>query len=312
MWQVSTSFNRRQIFEYQYDDAWRSLWGNIRNPFRTIRDFGAKDFLLSEVVPWDFDPTHQQYFPNYGLHLIGGGMQSRKMEEWYACHGYPMPRAWSVATMAAQHVLNEVVESGPNPALSVDNVADLYIFDPLGIILFTSDGVCRFFSEKLHMAEWPLQPSYDLATGALENMGQYYILKIPVTRDGRWAGFARGGLHEMAGVSRNFAGNRCISVAAGAGVENIIVADRKGPGTIRTAEWMWSAAAFYDINNSLLASLTLTGMPQDRVKVNIYPGLLRMGSVSPGLWFGYASERFLLGIQFHYIPMGISASHGKD
>jgi hypothetical protein len=311
IWQIATQLSDRRIFKLDYYNSSRYLWDDIKDPVKTVHQFGAKRFFLTEVIPSSWDVNNQQYFPNYGLHLIGAGMLSRKTEEWFHYYGVPGARYWSIATMIAYHYLSEMIEFGAYPHLTVDPIADLYIFDPLGILLFMNNGVCQFFSEKVHMAEWSLQPAYNFRTGNLENMGQFYIYKFPFTRDHRWSLFGRSGLHEMAGFSRMIRENGCISVAFGAGVENIVRSNQEGPGLSQTASWMWSAAAFYDIKNSLVASLTMTGMPQDRMKINIYPGLLRVGAFSPGLFFAWSHEA-VIGINMRYCPLGASVGSARN
>jgi hypothetical protein len=99
-------------------------------------------------------------------------------------------------------VLSEIVENRGNKGITVDHIADLYIFDPIGILFFTNDGVCRFFSEKLHLAEWSMQPAYNFSNGNLENMGQFYVMKYPISSDKRWNLTVLFGLLVYPGVLR--------------------------------------------------------------------------------------------------------------
>ena len=310
IWQIATEFGYRKLFEFDYLNSGRYLWDDVKDPVKTVRAFGTKRFFLTEILPSSLDVNNQQYFPNYALHVVGGGMLFRKTAEWFAYHDYPLPRLWSIATMATYQYINEMLEFGTQPHLTVDPVADLWVFDPLGILVFWNDGVCRFFSEKLHMAEWTLQPAFNARTGNMENAGQFFVYKYPIVKDGRWSLFARSGLHEMGGLSRTFSGSRTVSLAAGAGVENIVPSNQSGPGLSQMALWVWSAAAFYDVNNSLVASVVLTGMPQDRVRINLYPGLLRLGPLNPGLFFAWTKEA-VFGFTIRYCPLGLAASSGR-
>jgi hypothetical protein len=83
IWQVATQLDDRRIFKFDYEHSCRYLWDDVKNPFKTVREYGTKEFFLSEVIPSSLDLNNQQYFPNYGLHLIGAGMHSRKTEEWF-------------------------------------------------------------------------------------------------------------------------------------------------------------------------------------------------------------------------------------
>ena len=179
IWQFS---NDRKFFDFPYIAALGNAWTNVLHPMQAIKEFGVKEWLTAEVIPTSLELKHGQYFPNYFLHLLGAGMQFRKMEEWYDYHRFRCPRLWSLATMLCEHYFEEMIELGGERRLSVDAVSDLYIFNPAGILLFLSDGVCRFFSKHFSLNEWSLQPSINFINGQLENMGQFYVAKFPLER----------------------------------------------------------------------------------------------------------------------------------
>jgi hypothetical protein len=313
IWQVAPPYDGyKKVLDFPYVDSWKYLWDNIGHPIRSVREYGTKEFFLTEVVPASGEITNSQYFPNYGLHSLGAGIHFRETEEWYRYYNVPLPRIMSVFTMAAYHLLEEMIEFGGWPHLSVDPIADLYIFDPLGIILFSSDHVARFFSESVNAAEWSLQPSFNLRTGRLENTGQFYSAKLPVPllRNDRWKIFGLAGLHDMAGVSHRIDNERWVTAAGGLMVENIVRVPKEGEGLKQTAEWKWSSGIFFDRNNSLLASLYVSGVPHNRVRLNVYPGFFKIGPFEPGILAAYTGE-FLFGFNLRYCPVGLSGSLGE-
>ena len=58
-----------------------------------------------------------------------------------------------------------------------DPVADLVFFNPSGWLLFSFDGVARFFSEDIKIGFWPGQPSLDFSTFSLYNAGESYFFR---------------------------------------------------------------------------------------------------------------------------------------
>ncbi len=310
IWQVAPYCFDRKLIEFPYAESFDALWENIHDPFDTVKRFGVKRFLLTEVIPASGDINNSQFWPNWGLHLIGAGVHYRETEEWYRYHKIPYPRMLSVATMYAYHFLTEMVENGGAHSLTVDPVADMFIFDPLSLLLFSNDRVCGFFADKMHIAEWSMQPAYNPVTGNLENMGQFYAAKVPFTSDGRWSVFGHAGLHEMVGLSRKVDAEHWVTGSFGMMVENIVKAEQDGEGTALTATFTWSAGVFYDRNNSLLASLTVSGVPHNRVRMNVYPGIIKLGPVSPGLFFAYTGEA-IAGLTLRYLPIGLAGTMGN-
>ena len=294
----------RKIFTYPYAEWAENVWRTIRSPLRSIGDFGWWRFLSTEVLPLTIKEKGNQWVPNYFLHVIGGGMHFRATEEWYRYHGFKSPRLWSIGTMVIYHALSEIVENRGNEELSVDHLADLFIFDPAGMLLFSNDKVCRFFSEKLSLAEWSMQPVINIRNGNLENMGQFYVAKYPLTKERNWHLMAHFGLHGMFGLTHRWTDGQALSVAGGLLVEDLIRVAEEDTGRVLTAVLTWRAGLFYDRNNSLLASLMASTAPEYRLRLNVYPGILRIGPLSPGILVSRSRE-WVFGITVRYTPLGI-------
>jgi hypothetical protein len=302
VWQFS---NNRQLFKVPYGTAFENTWYALRRPMYSIQHMGFKRWLTTEIVPSSLKVTHGNYFANYFLHTLGAGMQSRKMEEWYRYHELPYPRIWSLVTMLCEHFFEEMIENSIRSDLPEDPVTDMYIFNPAGVLLFLNNDICRFFSTKLSLNEWSLQPSINLRNGQLENMGQFYVVKLPVERTGTWSILGYFGMQELLGVTRTFSGGKSLSVTGGAIINSLGVAEISHDQKAYFANLSWSLGIFYDVKNSLLTSLILSGAEHNRLRLNIYPGLIRFGSFSPGLFIDNTGT-WAFGVSVRYCPIGAS------
>ncbi len=65
----------------------------------------------------------------------------------------------------------------------------------------------------------------------------------------------------------------------------------------------WNAGIFYDVNNSLMTSLFFSGLTSYKVNLDIYPGVLKIGNFSPGLWMVVQDRgKLLFGITTTWLP----------
>ncbi|MHB8077703.1 MAG: hypothetical protein ACYDIE_00425 [Candidatus Krumholzibacteriia bacterium] len=278
IFQVGT--HDRRPFKIDYDTGATNLWRNMRDPFGAIQHEGWWQFLQAEVIPISFDAKGARYWPNYTQHLIGGGMSYRLIGEWFRAHDWPHPRWYALGTMLGYHVLNEIVENNSYVGWTTDPVADLYIFDPAGVLLFSSDRVSRFFGETLHMADWSYQLAYDPWRSTLENGGQNYVLKLGLPHSERWSLFYYYGTHGEVGLSYTRPDGSCWSAGAGLVAGQLV---ELGDG-VKTVDLVPSAGIFYDRNNSLLASVYFAQTQSYRWRLNLYPGLIRLKSWAPGFF----------------------------
>lgn len=276
IFQVGT--HDRSPFKIDYDTGATNLWRNMRDPFGAIQHEGWWQFLQAEVIPISFNAKGARYWPNYTQHLIGGGMSYRLIGEWFRAHEWPHPRLYALGTMFGYHVLNEIVENNRYVGWTTDPVADLYIFDPAGVLLFSSDRVARFFGETLHMADWSYQLAIDPWRGTLENGGQNYVLKLGLPHSEHWSLFYHYGTHGEIGFSYRRPDGSAWSAGAGLVAGQLV---DLGDG-VKTVDLVPSAGIFYDRNNSLMASAYFAQTQSYRWRLNLYPGLIRVKSWAPG------------------------------
>jgi hypothetical protein len=225
------------------------------------------------------------------------------MHEWFAQHGYRHPALAAGITLAAYDVLNETVEASGRYQPSTDAIADLLIFDPAGVWMFSHEGVCGFFSRRLHMRDWSSQPAIDPVTGALENSGQNFSIKLGIPRSEHWSLFYYFGNHGEAGLSYRRSNGSAYSVGAGMSARELI---DLGKGS-QTAALVPSAGFFYDRHGSLLFSVTTAKNSRYGVRVNAYPGWIRVRGVTAGLFaMRVKGGGVVAGIHLLPLPVGLA------
>jgi len=304
--QISSRHNRP--LDIDYAQGWRNVWRNILDPTAAIQVEGWGDFFKREIIPFSLDSKRAHYWPNYTQHLIGGGMSYRMMVEWYRAHGYSRPGLWGGTTIMAYHLLNEIVENDGRDSWSTDPVADLLIFDPASIWLFSSEKVCRFFSETLHMTDWSYQPMVDLRHETLVNNGQNFAFKLDVPWWEKWALFYHYGTHGEFGLTRRLARGHNVSFGAGFKADELLDVTEYTEG----AELAVTGGVFYDRHDSLLASVLWAKSKDYKVRVNLYPGLFEFWGLKPGFMFNLNRNRTTaFGISLLNLPLPVGFAVGQ-
>ena len=296
--------NRNNRFsDLRFRHGWRRLWQDATHPVEAIEVAGWDDFVRREVLPVSTNRKSAQYWPNYTLHLVGGGMTYVTMREWYEAHGFTHPSAWAGASLTVYHVLNEAVEAANRDAYSTDGIADLYLFDPAGVLVFSRPGVARFFGRTLQLRDWSTQPALDPVTGTIENQGQNFALKVPLPRTERWKLFYHFGNHGEAGVTYTKPNGSAFSVGAGLRARSLV---ELGDG-VETADLVPTYGLFYDRTGSLMFSITGANTSRYRVRVNAYPGLVRVFGHTAGLFVLERREGgVVVGLHATGFPLGLA------
>lgn len=292
----------RQFSGHDYRTGWRTLTRSIMHPWKAISQAGAGTFIRSELLPLSTRASGGgQWLPNYQLHLVGGGMLYAMMTEWYRAHGFDHPTAWAIGTAVVERLINETVENGSFDGYSADNVADFYLFDAGGLVLFSFPTVRRFFSKRLRLRAWPLQPAIGLQEGTLENAGSYFSIQWKIPWSSHWHVFYYFGLNNMAGATYRLKSGLGISLGGGLQARRLITVD--AATNRKTAELTGTAGVFIDRRGSLLASVTYSEAHSRRWAVNVYPGLLPPGNLSPGFWLQVTRDGVLIfGIGLRWAP----------
>jgi len=290
-----------------YKNGYHNVMYNLARPLEVISQFGWKRFLTREVVPTSIQPRNAQYVPNYELHMIGGGFTYRAFIDWFRWNNYPRPRLWALTSWFGYHFLNEVVENNAYVGPNVDPISDIYIFNTLGLILFSFDRVARFFGNSLRMQDWSFMPGYDPVLNTIENNGQNFIIKIKLPYLEPWSYFYHWGVNGMFGLSYQRKNGTSLSFAGGVLAKDLINVPNNSGVRELTTTLVWTAGIFYDRNNSLLTSLILAGTKGYKTRLNIYPGIFNFGRLSPGFFFNLRSDnQIVVGLHLNFLPVGIA------
>ncbi|OYU96507.1 MAG: hypothetical protein CFE21_08970 [Bacteroidetes bacterium B1(2017)] len=289
-------------YKYRFDN----IICNLAHPIQNISDYGTKEFFLEQVIPFG-DPKKPYWYPNYTLHLFGGGMTYTGLKEWFVSKKISHAGILSGATLLGAALINESIEErqrGGSFNLNVDAIADFYFFDIAGILLFQSKKVNYFFSKKLNMRDWSRQPMLLLPGVYMGNCGQFFSFKprIPYTKS--WYFFSMMGLGGLVGVSHTFPSNYGLSIGFGQGPKR---KEKELLGLPIDVSLVPMAGLYLDKNNSLLASLELSNSKNDLyhnyfAELDVYPGLVKIGKkFSPGAWLALSKEKdVVFGINCNY------------
>ena len=275
----------RRLGHMPYRQAAKNVWGALTNPDSAIRNYGLWPALRNELLPISLHPKRGQWVPNYTVHLIGSGMVSQRMTEWYEAHNVPHPFALSFATMYAAHFINEAVEDGGrlNRPPNVDPISDLYIFDLAGILLYRTRWMKRAWNNDIvELTSWGGQPTINAPEGTLENTTQEFVLRTALPKTDSWRGFVGFGVSTVFGLSYGRKGGNVISFGAGADAVNSPIIDTLTDK--RTVQLKPYGGIFIDRNNSLLFSAMVRDSKEVVASANLYPGVISVRGHTTGLW----------------------------
>ncbi len=294
------------LLEQPYELGMRNVWNNITHPIANIRQYGWKPFISEEIFPLHLNKNQVRYLPNYMHHVLGSGMLYAKMAEWYDAHGTPYPHVASALTSYVYHFMNEALENGSYQGSNTDPIADLLIFDPLGIIVFSFNAVNRFFSKDVLLEDWSLQPVYNPWSGKLDNAGQQFVLKYKLPWFEQWSVFTYWGINGISGLS--YSAKNGLNYSFGIGK----VVNRLNPKLLRNSRYVTpdldgALGFFIDRKQALLTSVIISGPRLYNIRINTFPGLFSIGPFKPGLYVGFGEwDHFIFGISLAHFPMGIS------
>ena len=240
-------------------------------------------------------------------------MASRKISERYDAHGYPLPRILGALTSLSYHYINEIVENGDGVFYSnIDPIADLLVFDPLGIILFNFDGVSEFFSEKLNLNDWSMQPAISFYPLSVRNVGQNFVMKYHLISSGKISLLYHFGAFGMLGLSFKTNDEEAVSFGLGVSSKRVYIVDTRNGSVTKSIVVGPMGGVYWDRNNSLLASFVVCDSFNEILRLNIYPGILKIFSVSPAMFVSVGERgKCTLGVTLSVFPLGICGYHPR-
>jgi hypothetical protein len=275
-------FNNRNRYIFDYDYGYRHAWNSVVHFPANVEKYGGwGKYIGDEILPTSLSWRSWKWVPNYGGHLLEGGMTYRRLAEWNEVHDVPIPRvSAAVVTMAAAYI-NEMYAHPGYVEGTAATGSDLLFFDPLGIVLFSLDGFAGFFAGPLKGNIWATQAALTF-DGELVNNGNNIIVKLPISPFPRTSIFIRGGLAFTPGVTFHRDNDLDVTVAFGGEgrIQNL------DPETgEETPEIALGAGLFIDRHGSLLTSVMLSEVPHRRFVVNVYPGVVDVAGGRVGGWF---------------------------
>jgi hypothetical protein len=288
----------------------RNVIENLADPFPAIRYYGEDgwgSFLKTEIFPLSYGRTTARWLPNLGLHLLGGGQTFAWMREWFLARDAPDVAAtiFAGAALLTGAIVNESIENKGVVGYNTDAIADIYVFDIGGIVLFSFEAVRKFFSKTLVLSDWSLQPALTFPSGHLHNVGNYYSLKVPLPFIDRLKLFVYGGMATMGGLSLKVDRELYISAAAGGRISSF-----ENAGGIQRVEnvvqFRPSGALFLDRNESLLAMVQVSNIVDYFFTANVYPNAFFHTEPGLGTWTAVGKDgRWLAGLSFtHAFGLG--------
>ncbi len=305
---LQISSNWVTLDQIDFQQGLSVTWRSITHPVRTIDAYGTSAFVTDQMVPATLRWNNLQYVPNYTLHLIGGGARNRAFTEWYRAHDFAAPALWAFGTTVLHAFAVESVEHYGETQPTVDPVADMLFFDPLGAVLFTSDRVAGFFSHTLNMSIWSGQPAYNPVINTFENAGENYGLHFFFGDRSRVGIFSYWGMSHLFGVTVRGGSLFDWSVGVGGAVEELHERDRGNGTTSPFARIKPDAGVFLHRNGSLLASVQVSRAWTQLLRVQVYPGVFSVGGYTTGFYTGIRGNDVIFGMSFSRFPVGLAVS----
>jgi hypothetical protein len=295
----------RDVVSSKWSVDFHNVWNNLSHPVGSIRAYGWENFRRQELFNLSLDVEELQFLPNFADHVIGYGMQYVKVTEWYDAHGYSSPLLWGIGTSIVYQFMNEMVQNGGAKYVNVDCISDVYIFNTMGYVLFSFDGVKRFFSTTMQLNDWSLQPLYIPRNYHLENAGQEFVVRYSLPFAERYAPFFCWGVNSVAGLSYRYDDANSVSVGFGNTVAGMVQRQR-GEFISSTPNLEPSFGFFWDNDGSLLAGLIVYGKSTVNAQLNVYPGLVDIHGIRPGCYLGVGGrEGLVFGVTFSGLPVSI-------
>ncbi|HEY6220572.1 MAG TPA: hypothetical protein VIV65_11010 [Gemmatimonadaceae bacterium] len=310
---LSLESANRRIFDRPYSTDAGTVFTSLAHPMESIGRYGWGNFFRAEILPTSLTRTRTsgKWVSNYQLHLLGSGMVSLRLTDWYELHGFPAAAWFGQGTTLVAHLLNEMSENGGQRGLNEDPVPDIFLFDVAGFALWHQHWMQRAFSGRMQLTNWPGQATYDPATRTLENTGQYFILRTPLPLTDSWRFFYVMGMSSTAGLSKSIGGGQALSL--GLGLDGIPAIDATDSTPSHSSKVLPKATLYFDRNNSLLWSISVNNYSDaNRVAINVYPGVLRIHGFTTGLWTQIPTKGgYRFGIVGNF-GLGLGGQHQPD
>ena len=271
----------RRPLHIEWERGWTNVWDALAHPMPAIDRWGGmKPVVRGQFLPENWNVWEWAFAANYAGHVVAGGQTYRALAEWYEANGVPLPEVAGAATVMATILVNEAIESRLLDAGVPSTVFDVYVFEPMGIALFSVDGVARFFARRLHAQDWSPQSALTLPNGQLLNGAQMMSYHVALPGVERLDLLTVTGQGTQTGLLWDLDPEH--SIGAGVGfASKTRVLDELGRESLEARA---SGALYLSRNGSLLASLTVFKGMENLAALNLYPGWAGGRLRELGLW----------------------------
>ena len=314
---MSQATNRsRRIFRTGY--GVEHVANSIFHPIGSIeRSGGWGEFFRTQILPiqaakWvasGFDwqaADNMTWYPNYMGHFVEGGITSRRLAEKLDAQGVPIPGVVAGAITMTAAVVNEAYTHPDLTEGTGATVADLYVFDLGGVLLFSLDPVARFFAETLHASIWTGQASLAYLGGEVQlaNNANNLVFKIPLWFTDDVSVFWRTAVGSHLGATLHLRNGYDLSIGGGADTSEQKIDPVTGHEIVSIRP---SASVWLDRDDSVLASLYWSTVDRRVFTANLYPDVLLPGV---GAWLAVTRDGgFELGLS-HRAALGLGLGAG--
>ncbi|HEX9108249.1 MAG TPA: hypothetical protein VF832_13495 [Longimicrobiales bacterium] len=281
-------YSPRELGRIHWSAGWAAVRDALAHPGAAVdRAGGLNKVLRQEFLPSGGHILTWAWAPNYAEHVVAGGITYRYMSEWLDAHGVPAPHLAAGVVYVASMVGNEMMEMPGGPPGISGTVADLLVFDPAGMVLFSFDAPSRFFAHTLEAADWSPMPGLAFPHARLMNFGQTMSYKVPLPLTSRVRVLFLIGEAATTGLRVALRDDYHLSAATGFETRGRTVDPATGRESIDVA---WSGELYLDRRNSLLVSIQYSDRVDSGLQVNVFPGVLP-GVLHPaGIWLGRSRQ----------------------
>jgi len=297
--------DHRDVLSVNWGERFGAVFGALAHPFEAVESIGGwgelihREVLIASPEIWEWSWTS-----NVAGHIVAGGLSYRYLREWLDYRGVPVPALGASAIVFGANLLNEALEWPRGPKERAGTMADVYFFEPLGVLVMSHDGIARFFTETLRAADWSPQASFTLPHARVQNVGQVMSYKVPLPWLGETRGLLTIGLVAQAGLIRPIGDGYNLGWTFGFSGRGRTVDPDTG---LERWETDLAGGVYIDRHNSLLGSLILSEHAYTRVQANRFPGVLP-GALRPlGVWLTHnegGSWSFGIGTR-HSMGLGL-------
>ena len=294
---MSQATNRTQyIFDARY--AVDHVVGSLLHPVASIeRSGGWGAFFSEQILPvgalkwigsgFDWEAAdNMAWYPNYMGHFVEGGITSRRLAEKLRSQGVPWPGFVAGTVTMAAAMTNEAYTHADLSEGTGETVADLYVFDLGGVLLFSLDPVARFFSEKLHATVWTGQASLTIYPDDvhLANNANNLVFKLPLPFTDDVSVFFRTAVGSHLGASVHLAGGYDLSIGVGADTSRQKIDPVTGHETVDIRP---SGSVWLDRGGSVLGYMYWSTVDRRTFSLNVFPSVLLP---NVGAWLAVTRE----------------------